>query len=50
MADLILRGGRIIDPANGRDYRDVLGETRHSRLQLAARGLVIGGRWWYPPR
>jgi dihydroorotase len=32
------------------DYRDVLGETRRGRHQLAARGLVIGGRWWHPPR
>jgi dihydroorotase len=32
------------------EYRDVLGETRRSQQQLAARGLVIGGRWWHPPR
>ena len=32
------------------EYRDVLGEVRPSRQQLAARGLVVGGRWWHPPR
>ena len=32
------------------EYRDVLGEIRRGRQQLAARGLVIGGRWWHPPR
>jgi dihydroorotase len=32
------------------EYRDVLGEVRPSRHQLAARGLVVGGRWWHPPR
>jgi len=32
------------------EYRDVLGDTRRSQQQLAARGLVIGGRWWHPPR
>src|SRR5436305_6571601 len=32
------------------DYRDVLGETRSGRWQLKARGLVVAGRWWHPPR
>jgi len=32
------------------EYRDVLGEIRLGRHQLAARGLVIGGHWWHPPR
>jgi dihydroorotase len=32
------------------EYRDVLGETRRGRRQLAARGLVVGGKWWHPPR
>ncbi|HEY4471400.1 MAG TPA: amidohydrolase/deacetylase family metallohydrolase, partial [Stellaceae bacterium] len=32
------------------EYRDVLGETRRGRQRLAARGLVIGGRWWHPPQ
>src|SRR5712671_723903 len=32
------------------EYRDVLGEIRRGRQQLAARGLVIGGHWWHPPR
>ena len=26
------------------------GEIRPSWQQLAARGLVVGGRWWHPPR
>jgi dihydroorotase len=32
------------------DYRDVLGETRSGRWRLKAQGLVVAGRWWYPPR
>ena len=32
------------------EYRDVLGEVRRARHQLVARGLVIGGKWWHPPR
>ena len=32
------------------EYRDVLGETRRGRRRLAARGLVVGGKWWHPPR
>jgi dihydroorotase len=32
------------------EYRDVLGETRRGRRQLAARGLVVAGKWWHPPR
>jgi dihydroorotase len=32
------------------DYRDVLGETRRGRHRLTAHGIVVGGRWWHPPR
>ena len=32
------------------DYRDVLGEFCCGHRRLEARGLVVGGRWWYPPR
>jgi dihydroorotase len=32
------------------DYRDVLGEVRSGRLRLEAKGLVVAGRWWHPPR
>jgi len=32
------------------DYRDVLGEVRSGRWRLKARGLVVAGRWWHPPR
>jgi dihydroorotase len=32
------------------EYRDVLGEVRAGRQRLKARGLVVGGRWWHPPR
>jgi dihydroorotase len=32
------------------EYRDVLGETRTGRQRLKARGLVVAGRWWHPPR
>ena len=32
------------------ECRDVLGEVRHSRQRLVAQGLVVGGRWWHPPR
>ncbi len=39
----------IIDLTEGAfDYRDVLGETRHGRQRLSARGLVISGKWWHP--
>jgi dihydroorotase len=31
------------------EFRDVLGETRRGRQQLALRGLVVGGRSWSPP-
>jgi dihydroorotase len=31
-------------------YRDVLGEARVGRWRLEARGLVVAGRWWHPPR
>ena len=41
----------VLDLPDGQfEYRDVLGETHHSRGPLAARGLVLGGRWWHPPR
>ena len=32
------------------EHRDVLGEIRAGRQRLIARGLVVGGRWWHPPR
>jgi len=32
------------------DYRDVLGELRRGDRRLTARGLVVAGRWWHPPR
>jgi dihydroorotase len=32
------------------EYRDVLGETRTGRQRFQARGLVVAGRWWHPPR
>src|SRR5580700_10469962 len=32
------------------DYRDVLGEVRRGDHRLSARGLVVAGRWWHPPR
>jgi dihydroorotase len=32
------------------EYRDVLGETRTGRQRLKARGLVVAGGWWHPPR
>jgi dihydroorotase len=32
------------------EYRDVLGEARTGRQRLNARGLVVTGSWWYPPR
>ena len=32
------------------EYRDVLGEARAGRWRLEARGLVVTGRWWHPPR
>jgi dihydroorotase len=31
------------------EFRDVLGETRRGRQQLALRGLVVGGRLWSSP-
>jgi len=41
----------VLELAEGEvEYRDVLGETRRARQQLVARGLVIGGKWWHPPR
>jgi dihydroorotase len=30
-------------------FRDVLGESRHGRQRLVARGLVVAGRLWQPP-
>lgn len=32
------------------EYRDVLGEARAGRQRLEARGLVVAGGWWHPPR
>src|SRR5712692_5442561 len=41
----------LLELAEGEfDYRDVLGETRSGRWRLKARGLVVAGRWWHPPR
>jgi len=41
----------LLELAEGEfEYRDVLGETRKARQRLKARGLVVGGRWWHPPR
>ena len=41
----------LLERAEGEfEYRDVLGETRKARQRLNARGLVVGGRWWHPPR
>src|ERR1700726_1977233 len=32
------------------EYRDVLGEVRAGRQRLKARGVVLAGTWWHPPR
>ena len=41
----------VLELAEGNfEYRDVLGETRTGRQRLKARGLVVAGRWWHPPR
>src|SRR6476646_43260 len=41
----------VLELAEGNfEYRDVLGETRSGRQRLKARGLVVAGRWWRPPR
>ena len=41
----------VLDLVEGEfESRDVLGEVRRSRRRLVARGLVVGGRWWHPPR
>jgi dihydroorotase len=32
------------------EYRDVLGEARAGRQRLEARGIVVAGGWWHPPR
>jgi len=41
----------VLELAEGEfEYRDVLGEARVGRLRLNARGLVVGGRWWHPPK
>jgi dihydroorotase len=32
------------------DYRDVLGEVRSGRWRLVAKGLVVAGKGWHPPR
>jgi dihydroorotase len=32
------------------EYRDVLGEVRTGSSRLKARGVVVAGRWWHPPR
>ena len=41
----------VLDLVEGNfEYRDVLGEARSGRWRLEARGLVVAGRWWHPPR
>jgi dihydroorotase len=41
----------VLELAEGEfEYRDVLGEARVGRQRLNARGLVVGGRWWHPPK
>ena len=41
----------VLDLVEGEfECRDVLGEVRRSRRRFVARGLVVGGRWWHPPR
>src|SRR5580692_308914 len=41
----------VIDLAEGNfEYRDVLGEVRAGRQRLKARGVVLAGSWWHPPR
>jgi dihydroorotase len=41
----------VLDLVEGNfEYRDVLGEARAGRWRLEARGLVVAGRWWHPPR
>jgi dihydroorotase len=41
----------VIELAEGDfEYRDVLGEIRAGRQRFKARGLVVAGRWWDPPR
>ena len=41
----------VLELAEGEfEYRDVLGEARVGRQRLNARGLVMGGRWWHPPK
>ena len=54
--DLILKGGRIIDPAQGIDasilsldegafkYEDVEGEAVTGNLKINATGVVLGGK------
>ena len=41
----------VLELAEGEfEYRDVLGEVRAARQELKLRGVVVGGRWWHPPR
>jgi dihydroorotase len=41
----------VLELAEGEfEYRDVLGEARVGQRRLNARGLVVGGRWWHPPK
>ena len=41
----------VLELAEGNfEYRDVLGEARTGQRRLNARGLVVTGGWWYPPR
>src|SRR5499427_4710484 len=32
------------------EYRDVLGEVLAGHRRLTARGVVVAGNWWHPPR
>ena len=41
----------VLELAEGEfEYRDVLGEVRVGRQRLKARGIVVAGQWWHPPR
>ncbi|MEM0922483.1 MAG: amidohydrolase/deacetylase family metallohydrolase, partial [Pseudomonadota bacterium] len=41
----------ILSLEKGRfDYQDVMGEHLEGRFSLTSKGVVIGGRWWWPER
>ena len=45
------RSARLLELAEGDfEYCDVLGEVRAGRQRLKARGVVLAGSWWHPPR